>query len=412
MTDFEYSNLSSDDEEEVLCVFPKKKRYRQITAGKVSKELRLHYSNLFIDSFNLIDLFIKSKVLTYNSFLNIFSSTHFHQIYAKPKKKETQVYVSPHHYITIAEDSLAVASKFLRSNSREARIGAVYLVYTLYKTQPLKSYLINVKLTPEDYLNTKHLVDTYLNEGLPHPAYCFYDLDIKKKIKITVNAINPCLEANYPRIEIRKHLGRTADKYFTNEYKERTSYTFFNKSLMMEHQMRNESTYLNKLSNLCLGENSVPEYEANLTKTLEEINNAKKNLNAKTHQIKDDEKQNLKQLRYKNKKTIAFPGKNEGILEDMVVMSKTTNSNESASLYCHPRKKLKLLKKRRKISSKNEVTCVKEEPETLQFLPKLSAAIDSDSSISSMDSDDYENNEDKYGDIIWRMLEGQDNSVQ
>jgi hypothetical protein len=29
-----------------------------------------------------------------------------------------------------------------------------------------------------------------------------------------------------------------------------------------------------------------------------------------------------------------------------------------------------------------------------------------------MDSDDYENNEDKYGDIIWRMLEGQDNSVQ
>jgi hypothetical protein len=153
------------------------------------------------------------------------------------------------------------------------------------------------------------------------------------------------LQANYPRIEIRKHLGRTADKYFTNEYKERTSYTFFNKSLMMEHQMRNESTYLNKLSNLCLGENSVPEYEANLTKTLEEINNAKKNLNAKTHQIKDDEKQNLKQLRYKNKKTIAFPGKNEGILEDMVVMSKTTNSNESASLYCHPRKKLKLLKK-------------------------------------------------------------------
>lgn len=67
----------------------------------------------------------------------------------------------------------------------------------------------------------------------------------------------------------------------------------------------------------------------------------------------------------------------------------------------------------RKIGNKNEVkSSIKEEPETLQFLPKLSTAIDSDSSISSMDSDDNENNEDKYGDIIWRMLEGQDNSVQ
>lgn len=197
MTDFEYSNLSSsDDEEEVVCVLSKRNHNRFNNIVKVSKELRLHYSNLFIDSFNLIDLFIKSKVFTYNSFLNVFNSTHFHQIYAKPKKKEKQIYVSPHHFITIAQDSLAVASKFLRSASQEARIGAVYLVYTLYKTQPLKMYLIKVKLTPEDYLNTKHLVDKCLNEGLPHPAYCFYDLDIKKKIKITVTAINPCLEVS------------------------------------------------------------------------------------------------------------------------------------------------------------------------------------------------------------------------
>lgn len=109
--------------------------------------------------------------------------------------------------------------------------------------------------------------------------------------------------------------------------------------------MRNESTYLNKMCNLCLGENNVLEYKGNLSKTLQEIDNAKNNLNVKIHQNKDTDKQDFKQLRYKNKKTIAFPGKNEGILEDMVVMSKTTNSNDSASFYCHPRKKLKLLRK-------------------------------------------------------------------
>lgn len=196
MTDFEYSNLSTDDDEDILSDLPKKKPINQVTAMKVSKELRLHYSNLFIDSFNLIDLFIKSKVLTYNSFLEFFTSTHFHQIYSNPKNKEKQAYVSPHHYITIAQDALAVASKFLRSASREARIGAVYLLYSLYRTQPLKLYLINVKLTPEDYLNTKYLVDSCLLDGLPHPAYCFYDMDLKKKIKITATAINPCLEVS------------------------------------------------------------------------------------------------------------------------------------------------------------------------------------------------------------------------
>lgn len=59
-----------------------------------------------------------------------------------------------------------------------------------------------------------------------------------------------------------------------------------------------------------------------------------------------------------------------------------------------------------------ETSVVKEEPDNSQFLPKLSAAIDSDSSITSLDSDDYGNNEDKYGHIIWRMLEGQDNISQ
>lgn len=157
------------------------------------------------------------------------------------------------------------------------------------------------------------------------------------------------MQANYPRLEVRKHLGRTADKYLTNEYEERINYDFLNKTQMMEHQMRNESIYLNKLSNLCMGENSVPEYTENLTKTLKEIDNAKNNfkinLKTETHQSNDDDQKNIKQVRYKNKKTIAFPGKNEGILEDMVVISETSNTNESAPLYCHPRKKLKLLNK-------------------------------------------------------------------
>lgn len=144
-------------------------------------------------------------------------------------------------------------------------------------------------------------------------------------------------------------MGRTADKYFTNEYEERTNYHFFNKALMIEHQMRNESTYLNKLSNLCLGENGVPEFKANLTKTLKEIDIAKNHLNAETHQSNNDEQMDFKPFRYKNRKTIAFPGKNESILEDMVIISKTPSSNESASLYCNPRKKLKLLKKSKRM---------------------------------------------------------------
>lgn len=57
-----------------------------------------------------------------------------------------------------------------------------------------------------------------------------------------------------------------------------------------------------------------------------------------------------------------------------------------------------------------ETPYIKEETSTSELLPKLSAAIDSDSSISSMESDDFENNEDKYGNIIWRMIEGEDNS--
>lgn len=199
MSEFEYSNLSSDnssDEELVTQVFTQKKK-PDINTIKVRKELQLHYSNLFIDSFTLIDLFVKSKKLTYNSFLEYFESTNFHQIYTKHKFESKHVSVSPHHFITTTQDALAVASKFLRSHSREARIGAVYLLFTLYRTQPLKTYLINVKMEPKDYHNTKELVKEYLNEGLTHPAYCFYDLDIKRRITITASTVNPCLEVSF-----------------------------------------------------------------------------------------------------------------------------------------------------------------------------------------------------------------------
>lgn len=200
MSEFEFSDCSSDDSssgfDDVIFQKSKNKNKKQDLI-KVKRELNLYYSNLFIDSFNLIDLFVKSKNFTYNSFLEQFSAVYYHQIYAKSKKKVKQAHVAPHHYITTTQDALAVASKFLRSHSKEARIGAFYLLYTLYKTQPLKTYLINIKMEPNDYRNTKELVDKCLMEGLLHPAFCFYDLDIKKKIIITAASINPCLEVSY-----------------------------------------------------------------------------------------------------------------------------------------------------------------------------------------------------------------------
>lgn len=202
MSEFEFSSLSSSDsdDDEIMNLSPKDKNKPVINCIKVARELHLYYSNLFVDSFSLIDLFVKSKILTYESFLKYFDSTNFHQIYAKPKPDVKQLHVSPHHYITTTQDVFAVSTKFLRSHSREARIGAVYLLYTLFQTQPLKSYLINIKMEPIDYNNTKQLVEECFNQGLLHPAYCFYDLDIKKRITITATAINPCLEVSFSNI--------------------------------------------------------------------------------------------------------------------------------------------------------------------------------------------------------------------
>lgn len=196
MSEFEYSDVSSDssDDEDIYASCKKKIKTSDINILRILKELRLYYSNLFVDSFYLIDSFVKSKQLTYDSFLKQFDAMNFHQIYAKSKNEVKHVSVAPHHYITTTQDALAVVSKFLRSRSKEAQIGALYLLYTLYKTQPLKTYMINVKMEPKDYANIKKLVDGYLNEGLLHPAYCFYSLDIKKKITISAATISPCLE--------------------------------------------------------------------------------------------------------------------------------------------------------------------------------------------------------------------------
>lgn len=54
---------------------------------------------------------------------------------------------------------------------------------------------------------------------------------------------------------------------------------------------------------------------------------------------------------------------------------------------------------------------MKVEPDVSTQLPKLSAVIDSDSSCSSIESRDDTNTEDKYGDMIWRLLEGENNGV-
>jgi len=410
MSDFDYSSLSSDSsgEEEVIVTSLKKKKPRDMHIIKVSKELRLYYSRLFMDCAGLIDLFVKSKSWTYGSFLDIFTNMRFHQIYAKPKSKIQKRYVSPHHYITTTQDAIGVASKFLRSRSKKARIGTVYLLYILYDTQPLISaYPINIKMKPDDFRNTQELVDECLNEGLAYPAYCFYEMDMKKRITITANTINMCLEANYPRAEVRKHLGRVADKQFKIEYEERREFDPIDKLQLMEQQMRNELAYINRLSNMTLGHNVAPEYKPKLSKTFIEINTEKSvNLNQcpKNRVVKK-----LNKSRYKNKKNVAFPGKNDNILDDMVVIAETSKQTMSTINNCHLRNKLKKLKKRRKIGgnrNKNVASVLKEEPST--SITELND-VDSETSFDSA-SDDLGNAEDKYGDIIWRILEGQENN--
>ncbi|XP_025195337.1 uncharacterized protein LOC112594647 [Melanaphis sacchari] len=403
MSEFEYSSSSSNeensDEEEMVFPITSRQKKSALNNVKVSKELRTHYSNLFIDSFSLIDMFIKCKTLKYSSFLESFSSSKFHEIYAKPNREGKHTFVSPHYYITTTQDCLAVASKFLRSKSTEARIGAVYLLYTIYKTQPFKQYLVNIKMVPKDYYNTKELVNNYLNEGLLDPSYCFYQLDIKRKITITATAINPCLEANYPRAEVRKFMGRVADHYFKTQYEERKNLDLLNKLELMEDQIRHELTYINKLSNMSLGRDATPDYKPELSRVIVEINAAK---NVTTAKQQNDDIDCPKKPRYKNTNFRAFPGKNEDVLEDMIEFSEPSVLDKNVD-NCHPKKKLKLSKKQ----IKNHIK--KEEPQDTSLpLPKLSTILDSDSSCPSMNSDEDDYYGNRYNKMIWNILEGQD----
>ncbi|XP_016660514.1 uncharacterized protein LOC100160693 [Acyrthosiphon pisum] len=403
MSEFEYSSSSneesSEDEELVFPITSKQKKYAH-NAIKVSRELRTYYSNLFIDSYNLIDLFIKKKTLTYSSFLEVFNSSMFHEIYAKPNREKKHTYLAPHHYITTTQDSLAVATKFLRSKSRQARIGAVYLLYTINVTQPFKRYLIDIKMVRKDYFNTKELVHSCFNEGLRDPSFCFYRLDISRKITITATVINPCLEANYPRAEVRKFMGRVADKCFKVEYEERKDFDPSNRLHLMEYQMRNELAYINKLSNLSLGRDVASEHKPELSRAIVEISAAK---NVTTDEQKNNDIECPKKTRYKNTNIRAFPGRNEDVLEDMVEFSVPPILDKHVN-NCHPKKKLKL--SRRKILKKH---AKKEEPQdTISTLPRLSTILDSDSSCPSINSDDDDYYGNTYGDMIWRILEGQE----
>lgn len=153
------------------------------------------------------------------------------------------------------------------------------------------------------------------------------------------------MQANYPRAEVRKFMGRVADQCFKVQYEERKNFDPSNRLQLMEYQMRNELAYINKLSNLSLGREVTSEYKPELSKVIEEINAAK---TVTTVDQKNNDTECLKKSRYKNTNARAFPGRNEEILEDMVEFSEPPILDKHIN-HCHPKKKLKL--SRRKISN-------------------------------------------------------------
>jgi len=140
-------------------------------------------------------------------------------------------------------------------------------------------------------------------------------------------------------------MGRVADKYFNVQYEERKNFDPSNRLQLMEYQMRNELTYINKLSKLSLGREIASENKPELSKVIEEINTAK---TGTTVDQKNNEIECPKKTRYKNANARAFPGRNEEILEDMVELSEPPILDKHVN-NCHPKKKLKL--SRRKISN-------------------------------------------------------------
>lgn len=86
----------------------------------------------------------------------------------------------------------------------------------------------------------------------------------------------------------------------------------------MEDQMRTELAYINKLSKMTLGHIVVSEYRPELSQALLQIENDSK---FKTEiQEPSDKNCSSKQTRYKLKQTVAFPGKNDNVLDDMVAI--------------------------------------------------------------------------------------------
>lgn len=131
-------------------------------------------------------------------------------------------------------------------------------------------------------------------------------------------------------------MGRVADNYFKIEYEKRNDIDLINKLQLMEQQMHTELSYINKLSNLTLGREVAPESKAKLSKTLMEISGDGQ-FNANTYNTKSSN-DDISKKRYKNKMGVCFPGKNDNILDDMVITAKSSDELNSNPPKTHSRK--------------------------------------------------------------------------
>lgn len=119
-------------------------------------------------------------------------------------------------------------------------------------------------------------------------------------------------------------MGRIADKNFEIEYEERTEIYSLNKVKIMEHQIRNRLSYINKLSNLTLGCDAALEYKIKLSTDFEQI------LNSKDQKPAENNTSVEKPLKQNNpKKFVVFPGKNDHLLQDLVTTQEVTHCSAS-----------------------------------------------------------------------------------
>lgn len=144
------------------------------------------------------------------------------------------------------------------------------------------------------------------------------------------------MQANYPRLEIRKHLGRVADNYFKIEYEEHKVFDPFSKLKLMEDQMRTELAYINKLSKMTLSHAVSSDYKSEISQALIQINSNKYNIE---RQEQSDKNFSSKQSRYKHKQTVAFPGKNDYVLDDMVKIADQPIINKSKNFQSKEKRK-------------------------------------------------------------------------